>query len=148
MSISAADGAEIRYTLGKLDEGRHTLTLKCWNIFNYSSSATIHFYVVNDRTPQIGRFDATPNPASDRTALRVEHNLPYDITSATIDIFDIRGTLIRSVTPSTGSCVLNYQWDFTASNGCRVPRGIYIARISLSTSDGQLLTSTSKIVHN
>ena len=146
--ITDSRKGEIRYTLGKLDEGRHTLTLKCWNIFNYSSSATIHFYVVNDRTPQIGRFDATPNPASDRTTLRVEHNLPYDITSATIDIFDIRGTLIRSVTPSTGSCVLNYQWDFTASNGCRVPRGIYIARISLTTSDGQLLTSTSKIVHN
>ena len=119
--ITDSRKGEIRYTLGKLDEGRHTLTLKCWNIFNYSSSATIHFYVVNDRTPQIGRFDATPNPASDRTTLRVEHNLPYDITSATIDIFDIRGTLIRSVTPSTGSCVLNYQWDFTAANGCRVP---------------------------
>ena len=147
-SITDSRNGEVRYTLGKLDEGPHTLTLKCWNIFNFSSSATIQFYVTNDRTPQIGHFDATPNPASNFTTIRVEHNLPTAVQSATIELYDIRGTLLRTVTPSVGSCVLSYRWDFTAANGSRLPRGIYIARAIITAADGTLLTQTTKIVHN
>jgi len=44
--------------------------------------------------------------------------------------------------------VLSYRWDFTAANGSRVPRGIYIARITMTTADGLSLTQTAKIVHN
>ena len=146
--ITDSRNGEVRYTLGKLDEGPHTLTLKCWNIFNYSSTATVQFHVTNDRTPQIGRFDASPNPASQFTTIRVEHNLPAAIQSATIDIYDIRGALLRSVTPSTGSCVLAYRWNFTAANGSLVPRGIYIARVTLTTTDGNRITQTAKIVRN
>ncbi len=146
--ITDSRNGQIRYTLGKLDDGPHTLTLKCWNIFNHSASATIQFYVANDRTPQLGTFHAAPNPASLQTTIRVEHNLPTTIQSASIDIYDIRGTLLRTLTPTIGSCVLSAPWDFTAANGSRLPRGIYIARISATTADGTLLTQTTKIVHN
>ena len=146
--ITDSRNGEIRYTLGKLDDGPHTLTLKCWNIFNYSASATISFSVSNDRTPLIGLFHAAPNPASSRTTIRAEHNLPGTIQSATIDIYDIKGCLVRTVHPAVGDCVLSYNWDFTASNGALVPRGVYVARISLTTTDGQRLSQTAKIVRN
>ena len=146
--IADSRNGEVRYTLGKLDEGHHTLTVKCWNIFNYSSSATVEFVVANDRTPQIGLFQAAPNPASQRTTLRVEHNLPEGIQSATIDIYDIKGCLVRSLTPTLGDCTLSCPWDFTASNGSLVPRGIYVARVVVTTTDGQRITQTSKIVRN
>jgi len=147
-AIDDSRGGEIRYTLGKLDDGHHTLTLKCWNIFNYSSTKTIDFYVSNDRTARMGQFDATPNPASDFTTLRAEHNLPYAVQTATVEIFDMRGALLRTGQATAGTCVLSYRWDFTAANGSRVPRGIYIARITMTTADGQSLTQTAKIVHN
>lgn len=147
-SITDSRNGEVRYTLGKLDEGPHTLTLKCWNIYNYSASATIQFHVTNDRTPLLGRFDATPNPASHHTTIRLEHNLPAAVQSATIDIYDIRGALVRSLTPAVGLSVLSCQWDFTAANGSPLPRGIYIARATVTTTDGTLLTQTSKIVRN
>ena len=146
--ITDSRNGEIRYTLGKLDDGHHTLTLKCWNIFNFSSSATIEFYVANDRTPQIGLFQAAPNPASRRTTIRVEHNQPGAIQSASIDIYDIKGCLVRSVVPATCDCTLTYDWDFTAANGSLVPRGIYVARVAITTTDGQHLTQTAKIVRN
>ena len=146
--ITDSRNGEIRYTLGKLDNGHHTLTLKCWNIFNFSSSATIEFYVANDRTPQIGLFQAAPNPASRRTTIRVEHNQPGAIQSASIDIYDIKGCLVRSVVPATCDCTLTYDWDFTAANGSLVPRGIYVARVAITTTDGQHLTQTAKIVRN
>ena len=146
--IADSRNGEVRYTLGKLDEGRHTITLKCWNIFNHSSSETIEFYVINDRTPQIGLFQSAPNPAHQRTNIRVEHNLPDAILSATIDIFDMKGSLVRSLTPVQGDCVLTCPWDFTAGNGSLVPRGIYVARVVITSTDGQHLTQTTKIVRN
>lgn len=141
---------EVRYTLGKLDEGYHTLTVRCWNIFNYSGSATIGFHVANDRTAQIGLFAAAPNPAHDRTTLRIEHNLTDAITSAIIHIYDIRGRHLRQVTltPTSTTCVLTYPWDFTTDNGTLLPKGIYIARVLINTTDGQTLQQNTKIVRD
>ena len=148
--INDSRNGTIRYTLGKLDEGYHTLTLKCWNIFNYSGYSTISFRVANDRTAQIGQFVAAPNPAHDFTTLRVEHNLPGSIASATINIYDIQGRHIRqfTLTPNDGSYNLTQSWDFTTDDGILLPRGIYIARTILTTHDGQTLQQNTKIIRN
>ena len=55
---------------------------------------------------------------------------------------------MQSVSPTIGNCVISYNGDFTAANGSLVPKGIYIARITVSTTDGQQLAQTAKIVHN
>jgi hypothetical protein len=141
---------EVRYTLGKLDEGMHTLTVKCWNIFNYSGSATVSFRVANDRTAQIGMVAAAPNPAHDRTTIRIEHNMSDQIASASITIYDIRGRQLHhaDLTHTDGSYVLAYPWDFTTADGATLPKGIYIVRCTITTADGQTLSQNTKIVHN
>lgn len=148
--INDSRNGEVRYTLGKLDEGRHTLTVKCWNIFNYSGSATIDFVVANDRVPQIGLFTAAPNPAHDRTTLRVEHNLSGAVGAATVDIYDIRGNHLRhfDLAAGEGSCVLACAWDYTDGHGNLLPKGIYVARAVVASGDGQSLVQTAKIVRN
>lgn len=148
--IDDSRNGEIIYTLGKLDEGLHTLTLKCWNIFNNSGSAHISFYVKNDKTPVIGQFVSAPNPAHDFTEIRIEHNLPGMIKSATIDIYDIRGSHLRQVQLSDAmeANVLSWRWDFSSENGVLQSKGIYIARLHLVTSSGESLVETTKIVRN
>lgn len=148
--IADSRNGRVRYTLGKLDEGMHTLTVKCWNIFNYSGSATIQFYVVNDRIPKISSVGAAPNPSHDRTTLRVEHNIPGNIESATIDIYDIMGSHIRTFhpTPAEGSYVIYVDWDYTSAAGSLISRGIYIVRATVTTRDGEQLTQMSKIVRD
>ena len=149
-SIRDSRNGEVYYTFGKLDEGEHSLTLKCWNIFNYSGSATIRFRVVNDRIGKVGQLSATPNPAHDRTLIRLEHNLTNNIGQATVSIYDIRGSLVRQFTPhiADNGCVLAIAWDFTADNGNKVGKGIYIVRADITTTNGERHTQTSKIVRN
>lgn len=149
-SISDSRNGEVYYTLGKLDNGRHTLTLKCWNIYNYSGSSTISFVVANDRTAQLGQLSATPNPAHDRTLIRLEHNLSSNIAEATISIYDMRGALVKEFKPALASStsVVAFPWDFRAENGSQVSKGIYIVRGTIITADGEKLTQTSKIVKN
>ncbi len=148
--INDSRRGEVRYTLGKMEEGMHTLTVKCWNIFNYSGSATVSFRVANDRRAEVGQFVAAPNPAHDRTTLRFEHNMADQIATAAITIFDIRGRQLRHVdlTPTDGSYVLAYPWDFTTADGTALPKGIYIARCIITTTDGQTLSQNTKIVRN
>ena len=106
--------------------------------------------MANDRQAQIGTFSAAPNPAHDRTVIRIEHNLTNTVQSATIDLYDIRGGHIQHFTPvpSANGCVIACPWDFTSSNGSVVPRGIYIARVVLTTTSGEVLTQTTKVVRN
>jgi hypothetical protein len=128
----------------------HTLTVKCWNIFNYSGSATVNFRVANDRTAQIGLFASAPNPAHDRTTIRIEHNISDQIASAIVTIYDLRGRQLRQIdlTPSDRSCVLTYPWDFTTTDGTALPNGIYITRCLITTTNGQTLSQNTKIVRN
>lgn len=149
-NIRDSRGGEILYTLGKLENGRHTLTLKCWNIFNYSGSATIDFVVANDKLVQIGQMTSAPNPANDHTTIRIEHNMPAVLQHATVDIFDIRGNRVRQffTQPADNSCVVAIPWNFTSESGALVPKGIYIARATLISTDGTLVTQSCKIIRN
>ena len=141
---------DVYYTMGKLDEGPHTLTVKCWNIFNYSGSATISFVVANDRQSLIGDFAAAPNPAHDHTTIRVEHNMTNYVQSAIIDIYDLRGSHLCQFVPTLANngCVIACPWDFRTSTGAMVPKGIYIARLQLTTTAGEVLTKTTKVIRN
>lgn len=138
----------VKYTLANLTSGRHTLTLKAWNIFNYSNTATISFYVRNADTAQIGAFYSQPNPATDHTLLRIEHNSPTDISSAIINIYDITGRMVCQLSPeiAPNSYVVPINWDFRNHAGNTVGGGIYIARAILTTSEGETLTAITKIV--
>ncbi len=148
-SIQDSRCGEVRYTLGKLEEGSHTLTVKCWNIFNRSASATIGFTVANDRQKQIGVFAAAPNPAHERTTLRIEHNADTALQRATVEIYDIRGARLRQLSAAganDGSCVIALPWDFRTEGGATVPSGVYMVRATLVTSTGDVLTKTAKVV--
>lgn len=139
----------VRYDLGRLATGEHTLTLKAWNIFNYSNSATIRFRVQGGDTAEIGRFYAYPNPSSSQATLHGEFNLTTAIESATIEIYDAFGQLVRRFEPkvAAGSYVVGpVEWHLDSQNGNRVNRGIYMARVLVTTKDGEKLVKSTKIV--
>lgn len=147
--ITDSRNGTVSYTLGKLGEGRHTLTLKCWNIFNFSGSATIEFYVTDDKTPRVANVCAAPNPADSRTTLRVEHNMGACMESCTIDIYNMLGAKVRTFSPlpAEGSSVVTVDWDFSTETGAPLGKGLYIMRVVATTTDGDQIAETAKIVH-
>ena len=148
-SIEDSRNGTVSYTLGKLDEGHHTLTLKCWNIFNFSGSATINFCVANDKNPRVANVCAAPNPASEHTTLRVEHNMGGTMKECRIDIFNMMGVLVRTFTPvpAEGSSVVAIDWDFTSESGAGLGNGLYIMRVTATTADDEQIVETAKIMH-
>lgn len=140
----------INYKLTDLTPGPHTLTLKAWNIFNLSGSDTITFYVKGGDTLTIGDFYATPNPASNQTELRIEHNIPNHIAQIEIVVYNMQGMAVKHFRPepTPGSYVITSGiWNFGSDAGYRLPQGLYIARAILTTQNGETLTATTKIAH-
>ncbi len=138
----------IRYKMTGLKPGRHTIALKVWNIFNYSNSSEIVFYVHSADTATT-HFDVSPNPASDRVCLRMEHNCKGTVSSAVLEVFDMQGRPVRSWTPSVSAdsyVVGPVEWDLRSSGGSKVSPGVYIARFTITTQDGERLTGNGKII--
>lgn len=147
--ISNEHYGSVRYALSGLAEGRHTISVKAWNIFNYSNSGTIVFYVHGSDTVTSCSFSAWPNPSSTSIAMRAEHNSPNGISSVCFEIYDIQGRLVRTLTPetATGSFVAGpVLWDLRGDGGQRVKPGIYPTRCVIITADGERLTERGKLV--
>lgn len=139
---------QIRYNLTGLSSGRHTIKLKVWNIFNYSNSSEIVFYVHGADTATT-RFAAAPNPASDHVLLWLEHNNRGKMANAQLEIFDMQGQSIRQwEVPVTadGFVVGPTDWDLNSYGGTRVTPGVYIARFIVTDADGEKFTSHGKII--
>lgn len=138
----------IRYNFSSLAPGRHTIRVKAWNIFNYSVQDEISF-VVKGSDETYTNLQAMPNPAIDRVWLRLETNNSSCFSSAELDIFDIHGRLIAKFIPpvNSGSFVVGpVCWDLTNGNGNRVIPGVYLARITAITSDGNKIAENCKII--
>ncbi len=138
----------IRYKMTGLSNGKHIITLKAWNIYNYSNSASLTFYV-HSRDTIHTNFIANPNPSSERVWLSMEHNIKGAVTNATLQIFDMRGCCVKTITPTINND--NYmigpiEWDLKTDSGRRVSPGIFVARFLITTADGEKLTEHGKVI--
>lgn len=147
--VSDSRRGSLHYNLSQLSVGHHTITLKAWNIYGYSDVATISFTVGADDELVTSSLSAFPNPSNDRVTLRADHNAIGIIASSDLVIFDQRGKQVYHYQPAinNNSYVIGpIQWDFTNDNGTPLPTGIYIARMTISTTDGKSTSLTTKLV--
>ncbi|MFA6199772.1 MAG: type IX secretion system sortase PorU [Bacteroidales bacterium] len=139
----------INFPFTNLTEGEHTLTLKAWNIFNFSSSKTITFNVISKSEETYANLKNYPNPFSSSTNFYLEHNQNEKIKSAEIQIFNSSGMMVKTIkvnNPSSGYTVGPIQWNGTTDGGQRVQKGIYIYRMLLNEEANQEYTKAQKLV--
>lgn len=139
----------IRFPLSDLTEGTHTLSLRVWNIFNFSSQAEITFVVKSSKRGEQMKLKNYPNPFSESTEIILEHNQANSILSAELQIFDRTGRLVlqEDVTPYISTYTVGpIQWDGTSSGGGQTGNGIFFARMRLKTNTDEIYTEPQKMV--
>lgn len=142
--VAHAGCGSVSYRFTGLTPGRHTLTLKAWNIFNRSAEATVNFVVHSPDTLTLSDLHCYPNPARERTEFMLEVNNTSRVVSAELQIYSSRGQLLATHTPSIsadGYTVGPVAWDLTA-----VPPGLYLARIIVTDSEGRTHHQSTKCV--
>ncbi|MDY5969651.1 MAG: C25 family cysteine peptidase, partial [Bacteroidales bacterium] len=134
----------VHYGFQNLAPGPHVLVMKAWNIFNFSSEASVKFVVKGADTNQCGAFYSYPNPAADQASLVLEFNNSGNIRDAVVEIFDQTGRPVARFSPRANeqSSVLGpIVWHCAAE-----PNGVYVARALVTTTDGKTHGAITKIV--
>lgn len=140
---------DVRYPYKNLAEGKHTLKLKAWDVYNNSAQATTEFYVYKGGLLKIANLMNYPNPFAHFTTFSFEHNRAMQVLHVKAQIFDLTGQLMAELeTPkSNGSARFDEMvWDGTNQNGVKLLSGMYVYRISVTDVGGQTATQTGKLI--
>lgn len=138
----------IAYPISGLEPGEHDIKLIVWDNAGNSSSQSLSFSVRADWKPSFSRLETDVNPASSSVNFLIATDGSNGMTGCRIDVFDISGRKVWSDDSSSlskGNTSLSVGWDLTDFTGHRVPRGIYIYRATLTTSEGAEISESRKL---
>lgn len=138
-----ADGRKgsVTYTLPTLAPGRHTVTVKAWNIFGLSSSATVSFVVYRTGDLTFSDLDCYPNPAVDVATFEARVNDPGRVSDVELQVYNSRGQVVFTAHPEGAQPLGPVHWDVT-----HVAPGLYLARMVVTDTDGDTHQITSKCI--
>jgi hypothetical protein len=139
----------IRYPFRNLSEGRHTLSLKVWDVANNSAETAIEFVVVKSEDLKIDRLLNYPNPFTTQTSFFFEYNQPGVAVDIDLQIFTVSGKLVKSINStflSNGYRSEPIHWDGRDDFGDRIARGVYVYRLKVKTPDGRIAEKFEKLV--
>ena len=138
----------IGFSIPQLEEGRHRLLFRAWDILNNSATAELTFNVVKGLEPAIIDVDCTQNPATTSTAFRIIHDRAGTQMDVTIDLFDMAGRHLwtHSATDVPTCNELTIDWDLTIDGGRRLGTGVYLYRVRASSEGGSYTSKTKKLI--
>ncbi len=144
-----ADGlSHINYQMDELTEGSHTLMLRVWDVVGNMSEKTITFNVAKGVKPQLFKIYSTANPAKEKADFYIEHDRPDAVLTVNLGVYDMMGHTVWTTTTTGRSDMFKSMpitWNLTDGSGCRVQRGIYIYRATVSADGSDEAAITQRI---
>lgn len=139
----------VKYPLYDLPEGPLSITLRAWDNYNNSSTATLKFIVKTDKGFLINNLINYPNPFAGQTYITGGHNRPGENLELRIEIFDMSGKKVRVIEENCtteGYRLPPVEWDGTLEGGKRAARGIYSYVVTVRTGSGEISKASGKMV--
>ena len=138
----------IQYPLPILEEGKHRLIIKAWDLLGNISKDTILIEVPTKKNKNIRNLSVSPNPVQNNAKFSFEVNNNIDPILMQLDVFDASGiryfSTSQQIQPRGNKIIID--WNGRASNGGLVIPGKYYYRI-IVTQNGlveQLINSLLK----
>jgi hypothetical protein len=122
----------VNFPLYGLAAGTHTLSIKAWDTYNNSGTATLHFKVINSSELAVQQARCFPNPFHNQTSFTFLHNQQGQELDITVKIFTVEGRQVKTIRHTinvSGSRYVGANWDGTNDAGSILPSGIYFYRI-------------------
>ena len=136
----------VKFPFKNLLSGKHTITLKAWDVANNSSEKEIEFEVTSDF--YISQVINTPNPAVEYTFFTFEHNQSDARFKVMVEIFDQLGRRVNYIVTEVGSSGTKsnpIRWNFNETKTLLL-NGIYIYRITAQNDDGIYFSKSGKMM--
>jgi hypothetical protein len=139
----------VNFPINGLSNGKHTITVKAWDVNNNFGVGSVDFEVLDGKIISIENLTNYPNPFTNETHFVFEHNHPDEELDVKINIYNTAGALVKNIeqifTP-TGSRTNEIVWNGTDNQGNRLPSGIYVYRLMITTDKGFKSTAYQKLV--
>jgi hypothetical protein len=137
-----------KYPLSELEEGRHQVTVKAWDVSNNSGTGYTEFIVASGAQAALKHVLNYPNPFINRTEFQFEHNLVGQPMQVQVQIFTTSGRLIKTIHEeliADSYRITGIEWDGTDDFGNAIGRGVYVYKVSIGvlSDQNQVTTSTS-----
>ena len=143
------NSGQITYPFKDLKPGKHTLSLKVWDIYNNSSTAQLEFVVTSSENVIIDNLMNYPNPFTSETNFVFDHNQSGKELNVKIYIYNLAGahitTLETTFTPE-GYRSPPLRWNATTGTGEIIGRGFYIYRVVVRNQNGSTAEKRGKMV--
>lgn len=149
--LNANSEGSVVYPFANLNPGKHTLTLKAWDILNNSNSATIEFEVILSNNIRVENLMNYPNPFHQTTSFVFDHNQSSDPLDVEISIYNTSGMLVKTIISenhySNGYRSQPIQWNGLSDQGYPVAKGLYIYRLIVTNSQGVQTEKRAKLLY-
>lgn len=147
--LDSYTSGDIKYQLEGLTEGRHTYTLKVWDVYNNSAEATIEFQVKDNKELQLEQVRNYPNPFSNNTTFMFEHNHAGENITVVVKVYTLNGSLVKTleetIVDAPGHVEL-VTWNGQDESDDHPASGVYFYRLEVTTQDGKKAEKTEKMV--
>lgn len=141
---------QVRYVLKDLKPGPHVLKLKAWDTHNNSAEREVEFIVANNEQLALEHVLNYPNPFSNVTQFRFDHNRAGEDLEVQVQIFTVTGRLVRTLrttVPGSESHQKSLTWDGRDDYADQLARGVYVYRLSVRVGqDGPTASKYEKLV--
>ena len=139
----------VRYQLQDLTPGKHTITVRAWDVNNNSSEQELTFKVVSEDKFQLSHVLNYPNPFTTHTDFFFEHNQPGGSFDIQVQIYTISGKLVKTIYDTQvmeGNRCRGIPWDGLDDFGDKLAKGTYLYRVRVKNEDGKTAETIEKLV--
>ncbi|MEM6963561.1 MAG: type IX secretion system sortase PorU, partial [Bacteroidota bacterium] len=138
----------VRYPLFNLEEGKHQIRVRAWDVANNSAEGYTEFVVANSAEVALDHVLNYPNPFMENTSFEFEHNLPNQLVDVQIRVFSVSGRLVKTIDEQVlteGTRVTGINWDGTDDFGDQLARGVYLYKVKIggASSTGDAINAES-----
>lgn len=147
--LNSYQKGKIIYPYENLAEGRHTLKLKVWDVYNNSSESRTEFVVSKSADLALEHVLNYPNPFTTRTEFFFEHNQGCASIDVQIQIFTVSGKLVKTIDAmvhNEGFRSEGIQWDGRDDFGDKIGKGVYVYRVKVRNPEGSVAEKFEKLV--
>lgn len=147
--LDSYQSGTVNYSFENLEDGRHTLKLKVWDVNNNSSESYTEFVVAEKAELALNHVLNYPNPFTTRTAFYFEHNQSCEELMVQVQIFTVSGKLIKTINESVHSSGFRSDgivWDGKDDFNENIGRGVYVYKLKVTTVSGETAEKLEKLV--
>ncbi len=147
--LDSYQSGKVEYFLSNLEDGNHTLKVKVWDVYNNSSEAYTEFIVAESSELVLDHVLNYPNPFTTSTEFYFEHNQPNSELDVLVQVFTVSGKLVKTLETtiySNGYRSDPIKWDGLDDYGDKIGRGVYIYKLKVRSSNGNVVNKFEKLV--